>query len=179
MGISWSDYEDLRKAMMDFEGFKVTQRGPEEVYVEYLMHQESNIHALSDMITEFKDTKQVNAMVGAVKARADIYDRMIKIGQEFGFVEKVPEKTEIIAGLVLRDLTEDDLRSHIAHAISGLDHLLKSYDDVGNIIDIDPGVIHFPDPVQQKALPSGDKVKGHASNLVHKGRRVVKEKVKV
>lgn len=179
MGLSWGDYEELKGKMMAFESAKVVTQSSEQVYVEYLMNQEKNIHALSTMIDSFQDSRQHAAMVGAVKARADIYDKMIKTGQEFGFIEKMPERTEIVAGVMVRDLSEQDLRAHITSALSSLDTMQKKYGDSSNIIDLDPGQTHFPDPKpQKKALAAGGKT-NHRSQPVHKGRRVVKEKVEV
>lgn len=178
LGLSWNDYEELKAKMMDMEGEKVRNQTPEQVYVTYLMAQDSNVRALSDMIDHFKDLKQHAAMVGAVKARADIYDKMITKGQEFGFIDKVPERTEIIAGLMIKDLSNDELRAEITGAVGGLDSMLKKYGEA-QIIDLYPGQIHFPDPQPKQALAVSSKPKKHRRAAVHKGRRVVKEKVQI
>lgn len=176
--ISWGDYEELKSKMIAFEAEHVRNRSPEQVYVEYLMAQEKNIKSLSDMIEHYKDIKQHTAVVGAVKARAEILDKMIAKGQEFGFIDKKPERTEVVAGIFVKDLSNDDIRSHITAALNGLGQLVSAYGE-SNIIDIEPGPTHFPDPQEKRALASGDKPKGRARNLVHKGRRVVKEKIEV
>ena len=152
--ISWADYEILKAKMIELESKKVMSQPSENVYVEYLMNQEKNVVALTKMIDTFETSKQHAAMVGAVKARADIYDKMIKVGQEFGFVDKVPEKTEVVAGVLIRELQDDDLRTQIAKAVSNLDGLVNKYDGKATIVDIDPGQTHFPDPTPSKLLSS-------------------------
>lgn len=174
MGLSWSDFEELKKSMMDMEVERIRDRAPEQVYVEYLMSQESNVQALSEMIEQFKDTRQHNAMVGAVKARAEIYDKMIAKGQEFGFIKKVPERQEIVAGIMVAELSNDDLRAAIAGELSGLDSLMSAY-GTKTIVDVTPGKLHFPTPPKEPpALTPGD-TKSHSRNRVHKGRRLKKQ----
>lgn len=178
LGMSWADFEELKARMMEFEVERVKDTPPEQIYVEYLINQESNIQALTDMIGQFQESRQATAMVGAVKARAEIYDKMIAKGQEFGFVKKVPERQEIVAGIMVATLSNEELRAAIAGEMTSLHGLMDAY-GTKPIIDVTPGKLHYsmPPPAPQPLLSAGgEEPKQHARNKVHKGRRVTKEK---
>lgn len=172
MGFDWADYEDLVKKFYEHEAQTVRDKPTEQVYVEYCLAQAQNVSDLTKILGQFRKTSQHSAMVSAIRARSDIYDKMIARGQEFGFIEKKPE-AKIIAGVLVNQLTDKDLRAAITGQLGHLDELMTKYGGGSNIIDIDPGPSHLPTP-KRKALPDGKKVKGHARNRVHKGRRVVR-----
>ena len=192
LGLSWADYEELKSKMLEIESLKIQEKSAEATYVEYVIKQETNIKDLTDMITKFKESKQHAAMVSAVKARAEIYDKMISVGQELGFIKKVPERTEVIAGVMVAEMSNDDLRAAIAGELASLDALMKKHGE-GHITDLTPGQLHFsdapesavidvtpePPPLQLEPPKPVKAVKGHSRNRVYKGRRVVKTPVDV
>lgn len=186
MGLSWADYEQLKKKLYDFETDALRARPTEAVYVDYVIAQTRNIKDLTDLYGTLKSSKQGSAAVGAIRARSDIYDKIIKTGQEFGFIERKPE-AKIIAGVIVSQLTNIELRKAITGELSDLQRLMGMYGDESTIIDIEPGQIHqdleppkaLPAPKQKAkaaAAPAG-KIKGHKRNKVHGGRRVVKSKM--
>lgn len=176
MGFSWEDYEELLHEFYKYETTVIQDRTTEQVYVDYCLAQMQNIADLTKVFESFKTTKQHSAMVAAIKARSDIHDKIIARGQEFGFIEKKPE-AKFVAGVLVAQLTDKDLRKAITDQVAHLDSLMSQFGGGESIIDIDPGPSHLATP-KQKALPDGQRVKGHARNTVHKGRRVVKEKAR-
>lgn len=142
LNIGWADYEELRTKMLEFEVDRVRKRSPDQVYVEYCMQQENNIHALSTMIDTFHESKQYGAMVGAVKARAEIYDKIIEKGQEFGIIDKRPDRQEIIHGILIRDLTDQDLQHHIFTAVQNLAGMIDKYGQAVTILDVEAGPVY-------------------------------------
>lgn len=129
MGLSAEEFQDLKAQMFDKKADAIREKPNEHIFVEYLINQTGNIQALTDMIAEFKTSKQYNAMVGAVKARADIYDRLIAKGQEFGLIDKRPERKEIVAGLLVADLSNQQLKVEMTRALDGLNKLQKRFGD--------------------------------------------------
>lgn len=148
MGISWVDYEDLKNKLLESEAAKISSRSSEDVFVEYMLNQEINVRDLTEMIQGFKSSKQHAAMVGAVKARAEIYDKIIKTGQELGFIDKVPEKTEIVAGVVVKSLSEEELREQLLAGSANFQGKVLKYGIGSNIVDIEPGPTHFKGPLE-------------------------------
>lgn len=177
-GITWEDYEDLKKHFYEYEADDVRSRTPERSYIDYCIKQEQNIDDLTKMIAHFKEAKQNSAMVGAVKARADIQDRIIERGQDFGFIVK-KQQPKLIAGVFVSEMSTKDIRSAIVQEMKSLGDLAELGDR--NILDIDIGDVHSDSVSVIRALPAGPtmssagppkkKVVSKTSNRVHGGRR--------
>lgn len=142
MGISAEDYDNLKRAMFDIKADELRQKPVEHVYVEYMINQIQNVKDLTTMVTDFKSSKQYNAMVGAVRARADIYDKLIDRGQSLGVIKREPTVTKVIGGIIIGELTNVQLKEMITKELGELNKLMKRYGDHG-IIDMDPGSLHY------------------------------------
>jgi hypothetical protein len=189
LGVSWDLYEQIRKQMIESEINKIRTKPTEVLYVEYMLEQQANIHDLTKMIGHFSTTKQFNAMVGAVKARSEILDKIIDRGQGFGIIEKKPERREIVAGILVRNMTNEQLKKRITAELGDLGKLMRLHGDA-SMDDIEVGPIHRADPdaeedgeiEEHKALPAPKivpaKVKAHSRTPVRGGRKVVKTKAK-
>jgi len=174
MGLTAEDFHDLKKKMFDHKADAIRKKPNEHVYVEYLINQTGNIQALTDMIAEFKSSKQYNAMVGAVKARAEIYDKLVAKGQEFGLIDKKPERKEIVAGVLVANLTNKQLKTEITRALDSLNGLQKRFGE-GDLLALPP-----PESVHRG--PALEKDEGEAAPILvkptHKKSKVTKSKVR-
>ena len=141
MGLEAEEYQQLKAAMFDAKADEVRSRPTEHTYVQYMIDQAQNIRDLTNMIADFKSSKQYNAMVGAVKVRSEIYDKLIKFGQDFGLIHKEAKKGELLVGHLIADMTNKQLKSAITAELSMLNGLVKKYGDQ-NIMDMDPGSLH-------------------------------------
>ena len=175
LGFGWSEYEELLAAFYDAEAKVIREQSTERVYVDYCITQGQNIRDLTKVMATFDKTKQPSAIVAAIRARSDIYDKMIKTGQEFGFIEKKPE-TKLVAGVIVQQLSDRELRSAIVSELGHLEHLMGKFGNAPNIIDLDPGDVHQSTPKTKVvgSLPSKTTA-AHKRNKVHGGRRVVKQ----
>lgn len=140
-GLEAEAYKALRQKMLEEKAAELQAKPAEHVYVEYIIWQTQGIVDLTKMLDKFRETKQYNAMVGAVRVRAELYDKLIAKGQEFGVFKKTPERKEIVGGLVLADLSSDKLRAMVTGALSELDKLMRRYGDT-DFIDIEAGPVH-------------------------------------
>lgn len=141
IGIDANEFKKLRLAMFDSKAEEVRARPTEHVYVQYMIDQARNIKDLTDMIKDFKSTRQHTAMVAAVKTRADIYDRLIKRGQEFGFIARDPKSGNLGLGELLGELTNKQLRVKITMELKQLGDLMVRYGDK-NILEMPTGSLH-------------------------------------
>ena len=57
----------------------------ETIFLDYVLRQNQNIRDLDNVQKLFQGSRQFTALVGAVKAKAEILDKVIEKGQEFGF----------------------------------------------------------------------------------------------
>jgi len=94
-------------------------------YIRYTLSQLTVARQLNDLIKDFSNSKQYNALVGALRAKSDIIDRVLKVGQDMGFVRRVPEGHFIVSGQDLRELTQDELVKRIASENERMETLTK------------------------------------------------------
>lgn len=172
MGLTLDQFSDLKKAMYSQQIEENRTKTIDERYVDYQLAQQSCVKSLESMIGEFKSTKQYNAMVGAIRARSDIIDKIVLKGQEFGLIEKKAEEKRIIGGVLVGSMPTEDLRKLIVGELVGLEKLVDKFGD-GNILDLNPGETHRAVP---KTKVASEKAEPSKTVRVHGGRRVVKTK---
>lgn len=151
MDVSPSELQAIRRELFASERVNLVNRTTEEVFIEYTILQKKNITDLNDIIDSkaMKD-KQPNAVVGAIRARSDILDKIIKTGQEFGIIEKVAERRLVVHGHAVAQLDNEGLRKLIVHELGGLSSLMEKYGD-GPLDDDLPVIEAKP---SAKALPA-------------------------
>ncbi len=165
LGVEAETYVSLKAQMLDDKAEELKNKPSEHVYIEYCLAQHENIHTLTEMIKDFKSTKQYNAMVGAVRARADLQDKLIAKGQEFGVYKKTPAG-RVIGGLLVADLSSSDLKSAITKAIGNLDKMINRYGD-SDIIDVPSSSVNLH---YGPALPPPSMLEEPSSVVAPKGR---------
>ena len=136
LGLTAEDYNEVKITMFDIKADELRKKPTEHVYIDYMIQQTANIRALSEMIQGFRTSNQHNALVGAVRARSEILDKIIKTGQEVGMIAREPEKHEILAGVAVSQLSSKDLKSRITGVVSELDGLVKQFGD-GSLQEIE------------------------------------------
>lgn len=172
MKLGHEDYTLLKRKVFERQIEGLTERTAEETFVQYTIDQIANIRSLTEMIAEFKQSKQYNAMVGAVKARADLNDKLLKMGQDLGVIEKQPSRHEVVGGIVVTDMSSKQLKTMIVKELVGLNDMMKNHGGA-DIIDMPVGPTHVP-AKKVKALEVGGK-----RMRVFKGRKPAREKIKV
>lgn len=173
MGVTVEEYEKLKSAMFEAKAEEVRSKPIEHVYVEYMIEQLKNVTTLSDVIDNYRSTKQATAIVGAVKVRSEIIDKLITKGQEFGLIKKVPNRNEFVGGVVIANLTNQELKKQITGALGGLNDMLTKYGDK-NMIDVTPGEIHRGKALPEAVLDSEEDKTTKPNKSKFKGRRNVK-----
>jgi len=140
-------FSHLKENALANEIERIKSTTTEQTYVEYCLAQRGCIDDLNTLLDQYREAKNASAIVGAVKARSDIIDKMIKLGQDFGIIEKKPEEKRIVAGVVVTQLSNEDLKAAIAEQISNLNTLVTQY---GNkkLVDVEPGDLYreLPEP---------------------------------
>ncbi len=135
------EYNTLKREMYAQEKIELIGKSTEEVFVDYIINQKKCIKDLDELIPLFKGGNQPNAIVGAVKAKSDIFNKIIETGQTFGIIEKIPEKKQIVGGIMVAQLDNNELRRLITEQLHGLQQVVGRYgntDLFGNPIDGDP-----------------------------------------
>jgi len=176
-GLMQREYFDIKHQATRKQVEVFRRRSTEEIYAEYVFQQAKCVRDLTDAAKEASAKKDIKALITAIKTRSDIYDKIIKTGQDFGIIERKAERREIALGVVLASLSDEDLRARISGELTGITDLMTKFGDK-DLLELKPGKLHRKLP----ALPSGKVVDGKKSktnraraNKVHGGRRIVKK----
>lgn len=143
MGLTIVEYEKLKSDMLDAKSDDIMKRPVEHTYVQYILDQMRNVHDLTDIINQHKNTKSVNAAVSAIRVRSEITDKIIEKGQDFGIIHKEADKKEVKGGFLVAQLTSEQLKSAITAELKNLNDMMSTYGESANMIDVDPGDIHL------------------------------------
>lgn len=178
--ISEDQLAGLRERMNSQIGERLKRRAPEQVYLEYVIHQRSCMALLDEAIGRFRlDRAASGSIVQAIRARSDIYDKTIKFGQELGLVKKMPDEKRIIGGILVTQLSDDQLRNAIADQVTAMQKMVSGFGGSGEkqIVDMPAGDLHYSLPEPVKLSQKQGKTNRAQANKVHGGRRVIKERV--
>jgi hypothetical protein len=179
LGLDAEQFREARKFMLEMRADEIRGKPREHVYIEYTIKQEQNIKDLNTLISQLDDTKQHNAVVGAIRLRSDILDKIIERGQEFGLLRREPQRKEIVAGVMVAEMATPELRKAIVGEIGKLNDLVKRFGD-GGIMAMEPGPLHYGEPAlltegeTMKPRKAEGKAKAKTSRRAG-GRRRVRE----
>lgn len=162
-------YRQLKRDALKAEASNLRGRTTEEVFAEYVLRQAGCIRDLSLMSRKFDQKKHYSALVASVKARSDIYDKIIKTGQDFGIIERKAERKEIGIAMIVAKLSDGDLRKRVVGELHSIHRFMEEFGE-GELLEIEAGALHRP------ALPAEteNRTNRAKANKVHRGRRVVK-----
>jgi len=183
MGLEQDQFDRLKRKLYELEGDRLRNRPVEEVFIDYAIEQRACLKALDDLGDVFAPG-QLAARVGAIRAKSDIVDKIVKFGQDIGLIDKRPEEKRILAGVMVSDMSNKQLRSMITSELSNLNSLIGKYGEQ-SIMDMDPGSLHYDAkpalPPAKKAGNTGEtkaksKTNKAKANKVHGGRRRVRKR---
>jgi hypothetical protein len=128
LGVTVGRYNELKRELYRQEQAEISGKTTEDVFLEYKWAQEARLRELDDAIKVIPEN-QPNALVGAIKAKSDIIDKILKTGQDLGVINKEPERKVVIQGHVIAQLNNNDLRKLIVQETNSLAGLLDKYGD--------------------------------------------------
>jgi hypothetical protein len=125
------------------------------VYSDYLMKQGKLIRELSDMAVKFRNRGQWGALVASAKVRSDIYDKMVKLGQELGFIQKKATELNISAKMQFGAMSDAQVMKELHKEVNDLNALVQksSISMRKELLDA-TGIPTFVSEFGQRALPA-------------------------
>lgn len=117
----------------------------EQTFVEYETRQRVIIRTIDRYVAKMDDMKMLGAVVGALRLRSDIEERIITRGQEFGLFKKTPDRKELVAGVVVADMSTAELAKAITKHHKMLEDTLKKYGE-SDFLALPAGPIHYGKP---------------------------------
>lgn len=134
-----ADFADLRRRAFGVGVAETVGKSAEDTFVEYLVAQNRCLRELSALSQKFLRKKkgkdgddedaymvtQPAAYVSAVRAKSEIYDKIVKYGQDLGLVKA--SKGGLVPGENFHDLTSKDLRAIVVRETAQLDALFRHF----------------------------------------------------
>lgn len=148
LNVSADDYAAAKKILLASKGEEEEGLNPKERFARYIIEQERNMVDLTDLVNNLNSSTQYSAIVGAIRMRSEIADKIISTGQTLGIVAKEPERRLILGGISIGDMNETDLRKGVLDAIGGLGKMIERYGTSSNIRALSPGTLHHGEAVE-------------------------------
>ncbi len=175
LDVSVGRYNELKKELYRQEQAGLSLKTTEDVYLEYKWAQTKCIADLDAAIVEIPEN-QPNAKVGAIKARSDIIDKILRTGQDMGIISKEPERKLVIHGHVVAQMSNSELRAAIAKETNQLAGAIARHGDV----DMDGNPIgEGSNPTFSSQEKSGMNISGPSKAAAARASRVSVKRQKV
>jgi hypothetical protein len=129
MDITAVELSNLKRRMYSQEVVNIADRPAEESFVDYRIQMYGVCSDLDAVSKEAMKVKQLNAASSALKAKAQIIDKVMERGQEMGVIPRAARKTELIGGVLVAALTDHELLDRINELSKNSARLLKDYGD--------------------------------------------------
>lgn len=142
----------LQRKLVELKTEELQRKPAEHIYVEYMIEQLKDIQSLSTIIKKYEkfdgNPRDLSPIVGAIKAKHELYNGVIKMGQQCGVIKKVPERRENVHGILVAELSSNELRQMIVKQWSKVARMTAKVED-DNIIDLPvPENLHYGDSIE-------------------------------
>lgn len=173
LGITAQDYAVAKKFLLDSKGDEEVALSTKARFARYVIEQERNIVDLTDLVNHLDRQKQYSSVIGAIRMRSEIADRVIATGQTLGVIAKEPERRLLLGGISVTDMKEGDLRKGVLEAIGGLSKMIDKYGSGSNVRELSPGRLHHGEAIDVPALalPQMSEAQGDKKNRAKSGKR--------
>lgn len=143
LGVTPDQLEQIKKEMLAQEAERLTSRDGEEIYADYVLQQLACIRDLVRLQRDFRESKNTSAMVGAIRARSEIIDKIVDRGQDLGFINKAPERKHITGGVLVAEMSNAELRKAIATELQAVQVMMKEVGGGGmDLLEVTAGPLH-------------------------------------
>lgn len=142
------DFDTCKRFLLESKSEKIRNQPREHFFVEYEAQQRHNIRDLDGLIKNLDANSQYNALVGAIRLRSDILDKIVDRAQEFGLVKKEANKHEVIGGVVIAQLDAAGLRKSIIDTTRELSGLMGTYGEKDFAALPAPAKLHYGPTVE-------------------------------
>lgn len=111
MSVSVDEVRQLKNILVERIADVDLHDNPAKLYLHYKLRQERFIEELEDLREELKGTNQANAILGSIRAKSDIVDKVLKAGQDLGVLPRAAQRKEFLA--ILATMTPDQMEKLI------------------------------------------------------------------
>jgi len=111
LGIDDSIFDQVEARLLEHDGSKFAEMGTAHRYYYYMLRMEQCSRELDDFINSHMSADpKTSGVVGAIKAKAQIYKDVMTMGQDLGIVKKRARDIRVLGELNLTVMPTDELR---------------------------------------------------------------------
>ena len=133
LNITHSELRRLDTTLLSEQAFQVASEPADRTFARYRIDQRRNIKALDELIEELDGNTQYNAVVGAIRLRADLHDRIIDTGQKLGVIAKAAQRHEhsgmVAHGVLIGKMDNAELRASIKNMMGSTQQMVSRHGD--------------------------------------------------
>jgi hypothetical protein len=129
LDVSPSELAALKGKMYAQEAVNLIDRPAEETFVTYRTQMYGVVEDLDAVAKEARGARQFTAAGAALKAKAQIIDKVMERGQEIGVIPRAAKKTEMVGGILVASLTDRELMEQIGEMNKRFNRLMVEYGD--------------------------------------------------
>jgi hypothetical protein len=156
LALDSEEYDACKRFLLEQKAEKVRNQPREHYFVEYESQQRHNIRDLDSLIKNLDANSQYNALVGAIRLRSDILDKIVDRAQEFGLVKKEANKHEVVGGVIIAQLDAAGLRKQIIDTTRELSGLMGKYGEKDFAALPAPATLHYGPTVETTGESADD-----------------------
>ena len=146
LSLSTKKYNDLKRLMYSWEIEDLHKKTPEEHYIDFRIKQDQTLRNLDKMAQSFEETKNYNALIGAIRLKTEVMTAIWKTGREIGIIKGSPDWDRQVAGELVSQLGTKEIRTKVVEEVR------KLYDKISKFGDRD---------ILDRPAPGGASVPGH------------------
>jgi len=126
LGIHPHILADYKRQLMDLDRATFEGLDSVAVYSEYIQKIRRIINELDWAMKICKEKGQAQALVNAIWRKKEAYDSVIKLGQDFGFIEKKASELKVSSELSFSTMTEEEVKDEIKREVEKMNQITRS-----------------------------------------------------
>ncbi len=122
-GWSLQQFLAVEKYVRDEDRRLSDEVDPKVIFSHYKLMQFQAAKEVQDLAEVFRHSRQFSALVTAIKVRADILEKVIKMGQELGVIKRAAREVNVNAKVDFRSMNVSELKIHLSNEMKEVDQL--------------------------------------------------------
>jgi len=133
LGLNTNQFEAFYAKFFEEVESEENSKTPIKRYVEFVQVQTQLVRELEWLVQHLKsEKKNGQAYVAAIRTQSEIYEKIIKTGQELRLIVKAPESVLLVDGRDAREVDADELELEVNRELQAIRGLIDSKKKKGN-----------------------------------------------
>lgn len=142
-----------------------------KVYSDYISKSHQMIKELDKLKTKFQNRGQWTALVSAIKEKRAIYNDCLKVGQNFGFIEKQKTEVHIETEMTFSTMTKEEVEAELRKSVIEMNQMVND-----NVIEMRPELL---DSLDENKNDIKKYIPNYTTSKVELGNKKIKKKIKI